>query len=390
MLYVFLKNKIIGADAAAPIVIELRARHPGHPVTYVVPSLQALQAIERNVVLHDALRESGRLVQVGRRRDGLFGYLESKIRGLVWLLGVAGRSFLKRTVHLHFGAFERWPFKLLFHVAPGRTLIADSAYHGFTKLMREFAQLKTDREFVLPPRHMTAALVFHEESDVGRAAASAGMPCFRMSAPHELPAWQRWLDAAAHRYFDELAKQQPALDQPWFVTLMLGYFGPHAFMRDPAGGIGLFEETLDVLCRTVPDVPIVIKPHAITNMDELGRSLAKFRRAKLVVCQLHPAMLAARSYAVVSNYYSTTQSTACRMGVPTIEYTDYSDRALAITNGGSIRPDHISHFCQRDPARFAEMLNELVVGRTEPVRLLRPVAVIDDRFFDFLATGRLH
>jgi hypothetical protein len=134
---------------------------------------------------------------------------------------------------------------------------------------------------------------------------------------------------------------------------------------------------------------LVLKPHVVTDMDQLRRSLAKFPRAKAVVCNLHPAMLAARSYAVISNYYSTTQSTAAQMGVPTVEYSEYGQRAYAITEGGSVRPDHIKYFIQRDAKRLREVVLELTANRERPVRLPMPRPQIDDRVFSFLADGRL-
>jgi hypothetical protein len=390
VLYVFLKNKLITADAAAPLIMELRARHPGQRVTFVVPSLKALQAIESNIVLHDALRQNGRIVQIGRRSAGAIGWIESKLRGLAWLFGMAVRSLSPRIIHMHFGAFERWPLKLLFHVAPKRSLLADSAFHGFTDRMVAFAQLKQDRADVVLPSHMSVGLAFHDKSYVRQSASNLGIPCFRMAAPHGLPSWQQWLERTAPRYLDELSREQPVLDQPFFITFVLGYFGPLDFFRDPEGGcLALFEEALDVVTKSVPDIPLVLKPHAVTDMDQLRRSLAKFPRAKTVVCNLHPAMLAARSYAVLSNYYSTTQSTAAEMGVPTIEYTEYGPRAYAATEGGSVRPDHITHFIQRDPERLRQVLQDLTKDRTQPVRFAAGQMSLDDRLFNFLATGQL-
>jgi hypothetical protein len=54
-----------------------------------------------------------------------------------------------------------------------------------------------------------------------------------------------------------------------------------------------------------------------------------------------------------------------------------------------VRPDHITHFIQRDPERLRQVLQDLTKDRTQPVRFAAGQMSLDDRLFNFLATGQL-
>ena len=82
---------------------------------------------------------------------------------------------------------------------------------------------------------------------------------------------------------------------------------------------------------------------------------------------LHPSVLATRARLVVANYYSTTLADVFNLNVPTVEYTDYSDRALAVTGGGSMRPEFVTHFINDDRARFRAALTEIMACPRRPL-----------------------
>ncbi|MDK1022136.1 MAG: hypothetical protein QGD90_10920, partial [Candidatus Hydrogenedentes bacterium] len=50
------------------------------------------------------------------------------------------------------------------------------------------------------------------------------------------------------------------------------------------------------------------------------------------------------------------------LGVPTIEYTDYSDEALRITDHGSARPEFVTHFINHDREEFERLVGELTAA----------------------------
>ena len=78
----------------------------------------------------------------------------------------------------------------------------------------------------------------------------------------------------------------------------------------------------------------------------------------IIISQLHPGILAMASKVFISNYFSYTLSTANLLSVPTIEYTEYNKNTLNITKQGSMYPEYVDYFINRDK----NMLKDAIIS----------------------------
>ena len=139
---------------------------------------------------------------------------------------------------------------------------------------------------------------------------------------------------------------------------MLGTFSPTPYLKSKKSKEILFTEILEVLTDLKINLPIFIKPHVISDKNVYLKILQKFSQKNIVITQLHPGILAMVSKVFISNYYSTTLSTASLLSVPTIEYTDYHNKTLKLTNQISMMPEYVDFFINRNKAKFKKVLLE--------------------------------
>lgn len=371
MIAVFLNNKLITADTILPLMIAVRRRRPRGHIRYYCFDRSTAADIRNNTVLHDALAETGRLCCLGRPPGGgalrLLGHRLRVLRHLAGLMLWAG---LPGTVFVHFKALNMGPFRLLARLRPRSTVFVEANCWGYHPVMMEKVG-----NIGRPPRRLPTpgaggvVVGFAESWPELTRPESAGKRRLVVPSTHLARDWLEWIRARADSYLaaDLTAAGHPA-DAPYLVYI-LAYFGPLGFLREPDSMETLFNETMDALAQVSQHIPVLLKPHAITDRATLDRAIAARAGARFAITHLHPAVLATRAVAFVGNYYSTTFGDAAAFRVPTIEYTDYSDETLAVTDGGSMRAEFVTHFLRRDP-QDPEALARLLahLAATEPGR----------------------
>ena len=117
---------------------------------------------------------------------------------------------------------------------------------------------------------------------------------------------------------------------------------------------------MDEFSARSDDVLVMLKPHAITDRARVEAAIRARPNGRFVVTDLHPMVLATHATLFVANYYSTTFADGHAMGVPTIEYSDYSTDALTVTGGGSMRAEYVTRFVNRDRAAFSSALDHFL------------------------------
>ena len=134
-----------------------------------------------------------------------------------------------------------------------------------------------------------------------------------------LKSWMQFISINASKY---LIKEFNGSIPKNVYTIMLGTFISPVYLKSNESVIDCFKDTLEVLTRMKGDVTILIKPHAISSPEIYEKVISNYSNSKIHITYLHPAVLAKISKVFISNYYSTTLSTAKCLGVPTIEYTE--------------------------------------------------------------------
>jgi len=381
-IHVLLKNKIIAADAIAPIAVELKSRHPAVRFHFIFPSAKAHEMCQRNIALYETLSELGKISAFGTLKPGRGSKLISRVKSAARLARLFLVTFMPNTRIVHFGALERLPFSVLFPLRAKRVVLVDSAFHGFTSGMRALAALKADRGEVPPPKAMGGAVVFHEQSFVRAGALELNVPIYTLAGIHNYPSWTNWLEARRERWLSRDLRKVVADSS--YALFVLGWLGKIDFI-DPDRCVGdLLRETLLAIKEAQPGLNVILKPHVITDMAQLDTILREVDHSRFVVSDVHPSILFDRARFVISNYYSTVQSSARDAGLVTVEYTAQSAAARAVNGGGSSRPDAISHFIDRDPAALVSVIGQLC-STEQPKRLDRAACVYDDALFEFLS-----
>jgi hypothetical protein len=381
-IIIFLKNKLISADAVTPLIMELRRRLPSLKAEFVILDKSTEAGLRKNMVLWEAMSSVGRITVLARHGRSWRGHILHRFKIIPALLRYSMLLLLRRAVLFHFGQIGASPLRFLSKFAGKNDLFVDAAFANITELQNGFDEIVRPREVASHVFHAPRVLAFNSGSKAYREARARSASTFLMGPPHLMLAWNEYIAQNAARYLNVELEGMPHADKP-IVAFMLGYLGHLDFMRDSDALLGLFEETLDVLLLACPETPILIKPHVITDMKVINGILERKANPLLKISYLHPSVLLNRAAFFIANYYSTTLSTASALGCPTVEYTDYSNAALALSRGGSMRPDSVSHFIPRDKRRLAEVAQELVS------RDWRPTAVsenspVDGSFIDFL------
>jgi len=211
--------------------------------------------------------------------------------------------------------------------------------------------LKPDRSNTFDLSLVKNIAVFEGESELAMQVRNRGREPIVIGKPHNLSGWISFLDEHCADVFPEHHKE--------IFSVILGTFGKLDFF--PAGNTAekLLTETIDILLERGQGRPIYIKPHVITDRNELKRILLKYADAPILITDLHPSILAKRAVFTLANYYSTVLSTVHGSNGITVEYTHYSEKALQLSNGRSMRDDSVTYFIQNDPEALRVLVSQL-------------------------------
>lgn len=360
MIAVFLNNKLISADTIIPLMMSVKQSQPLRTIEFYDFDLSTNQALRRNVVLWDALCYTGSLKSFGCVEGCKLERLRNKFKNLYLLLRLAVIACTRRTHFLHFKALNSGPLRLLFTINSKRTILAESNCWGYHKLMIErIGNIKKRRKVKTKPGRASTLLGFSQDWPELHHPGHDATAKVIVPSSHHAPAWQEFLKRNAKRYIrSALTKHGWSEDTQYFVFI-LGFFGKFDFFKDENTSLRLFEETLAVLENELPNTPVILKPHIITDQKTIARVLASFSDRQFIVADLHPMVLASAALAFIGNYYSTTFADAVAMGVPTIEYTDYTDEALVATQGKSMREEHVTYFINGNEISFRRALRDV-------------------------------
>lgn len=357
-LQIFLNNKLISCDTILPLAMELAPRVPAGSIKFIVANHATFEVIRANRVLYDVMSSVGELISIGRRPGQ--NRLLHRLRVGFILAGLIGRAWLDRSVMLHFKALNNGVFRLLYKVRPERVFFCENDSYGFTQKMYDVTYYSVpDRPPVFRIPLASHLISFSADWPLLRAPEVRGRPVYRFGATRVRRIWLDHVRKSADAYFEAEFRRVGLPSSQEILVVMLGYFGQLGYMRSDQAVRERLRELLTVLLRHAGDRPIFMKPHPVTDLDILHEEIARLNDRRLIVSYLHPMVLAQRAALFASNYYTTTLGDAAMLGIPTIEYTDYADEALAITQG-SMRPEFVSEFINGDIEELDRVVRSLL------------------------------
>lgn len=380
MIAVFLNNKLISADTVVPLMLDVRRSMPDRAIEFYCADAKTIGVLRMNVVLWEAMAAVGTFHDVSSPSRSLAGRVRGICRKLGAVVRLGCKALVGRVHFIHFRALNEWPFLALALVNPRRTVLMESTCWGYHKRMiEEVGNQNGQRQWSAKPGRGATLVAFSPDWPELADPAHAGKPKLVVPSTHFSPAWSDFLAAEGKRYVDDMltaAGWQPGTP---LLVYFLGYLGGFDFLRSRESMLELLEDTLDALEEYSQRMPVVLKPHAITDRAVLAQAIARRPRGRFIVADVHPMVLARFAVAVVANHFSLTFADAHAVGTPTIEHTQYSDATLALTKQASMRAEFVTHFVNSDPTRFRAVLAEMVdtpVARETMTRHGEPMAPV--------------
>jgi hypothetical protein len=360
MIVVFLNNKLISADTIIPLMMSVKESQPNRTIEFYDFDMQTAEALRRNIVLWDALSSIGTLESFGGVKGSKFQRLFNKFKNLYLVVRLAVIACTRRTHFVHFKALNSGPLRLLSAINPKRTILAESNCWGYHKTMIEsVGNIKRQRKTSTKAGRASALLGFSIDWPEFYQPDHTTTKKIIAPSTHYGPAWQTFIRNGAKRYTCSVLTTNGWPEDTPYIVFILGFFGKFAFFKNEMTALRLFRETVAMLDKEVVDFPIILKPHIITDRQLLSDALAPYSDKRFIVADLHPMTLASQAFAFIGNYYSTTFADAIVMGVPTIEYTDYTDETLAVTQGQSMRQEEVTYFLNNDETGLRQILRDV-------------------------------
>jgi hypothetical protein len=364
-LNIFVNRKLISCDTIVPLALEARRLAPRARISFCVTDGATAEAIRQNRVLGDAINECGRLLDLGRRPGR--GRLRHRLAVAPALARLFARTAADRALNFHFKALNKGLLSGLYRLAPGRAYYCQSDSYGFTRLMHDvtYDTIPPPAPIVRPPR-ATRLIAFTSDWVVSAAPACAHLERFVFGPTRRRRVWLDFVRRRADAYIEEDFARAGVAPTREILAVMLGVFEGLPYLREPDTVRRRLVELLRTLTAQGGGRAIFLKPHVVTDMAILRDALAAVPGGKFVITHLHPMVLAQRARLFACNYYSTTIGDAATLGVPTIEYTDYTDRTLQLTAGGSMRPEFVGHFVNGDPNELERVVRGALSSSPPP------------------------
>ena len=141
------------------------------------------------------------------------------------------------------------------------------------------------------------------------------------------------------------------------ILFILGYLGKFPQIHSKETGESLFRETIKVLL-TETDFLILLKPHAITDVQKIQTILSEYKTDRAIIIYNHIAIISKFCNLAICNYNSLSLPDVWYNGVKTIEYTCYEKRILNKTNFNSIVPKYVDVFINKNYEKLVAELKK--------------------------------
>ncbi|WP_147262196.1 hypothetical protein [Thalassospira xiamenensis] len=342
----------MSADAIVPVLLDGRRQGFTDEIRFYVQSPKTMKALKENSILWSALNQLGDVLLAVPESRQLGAILRHRLFALWWLPRLALSVIFGQAKIIHFGQlYSSAVYRILVSLRKSSVMVVEGAFAGFSETQTTFAKLKVDRSSTFDLSRVKNIAVFEGDSELAKKVRHRGRTPIVIGKPHNLSGWIDFLDERCADVFPE--------DHKEIFSIILGTFGKLDFFPAENTAEKLLTQTIDILLERGQGRPIYIKPHVITDRDELERILSKYADAPILITDLHPSILAKRAVFTLANYYSTVLSTVHGNNGITVEYTHYSEKALQLSNGRSMRDDSVTHFIQNDPEALRVLVSQL-------------------------------
>jgi hypothetical protein len=355
-LLVFINRKLISIDAILPLLCEVKDKNKLLKIKVVCPDYSTLEGIKKNHFIDDQIKNIGTISVLTLRKHNGKRSIKSIIKALILLGFIFKDVLLKNTSFIHFGLLFTKSFNFLNFFNKNNSYYCESDPYGFTQLMQDVTFLKKNHPINSYRIKNGNVIAF---SKVWNIDKNNEYKYFYYGPSRKRKFWINLVLSKSEYYLEkELIKNR--LDKnSTLISVMLGYFGELKYLSNKDSVMNCLDDTIKILSKHIKKEVVVFKPHVFTDLVILEKILKKYKNFNYIITYLHPMILATRSKFAIGNYYSTTLSDFNALGVKTIEYTDYCPEALSLTFGGSVRPEKIDYFINKDELHLSDTVKKL-------------------------------
>ena len=350
-IIVFVKNKLMSLDTVIPILLEMKVSYGIHSEIVVLDGM-AYNAIQDNVVLRDINNNIGSVLFLAKgSKVKILRYINALIPLSKIVIGC-----IKGDKIIHFGHLDVFPFKifsLLFNKNIYR--MQGTAYNFDYPVKLQFR--KNNPIPVLAGKNLI--ICSDDIKNTHFRNTGKEKTIYKIGETRTRKSWVEYINSKSEYYF---SKYHADVDiSSGFIVFILGGINREFTYN-------LFLSTIEILKLSNNNIPILIKPHAYTNIDNLNKAIAGLNL--FYITYLHPSLLASRARVFISNGFSNTFGDAHTYGVRTIEYVNFtnddveyaelSSEELKIRSKVSVEPKYVDYFINNDSDKLLKIMREVL------------------------------
>lgn len=370
-ILIILNSRLKTLDTILPLMMELNTNQV--EIIYYSPDELTTKSIKNNIVIYDCLKNSGKLLYFNKVD---YRFL-NKFKKIFFFFKLAIYAFFKllfNKIDLIYFSELKGKKKFLKYFKYNVFLCENDPY-GHTKHIEWTKKLEREKllgikinssSFFLPKQNM---IIFTK--DFYNLKKNINNPDVNFWPYSDLKLsknWYNYIIENKERYFRHEFEINKLKMYEKIITISLGIFNKD-FGWDKTGKImeELLDETLDSILDLKLNLPVFLKPYPITSKGKdleylkiLNNILKSKKYDKFIISYLHPMILAQKSIFMIANSNTANFADFKYFGVPTIEYTHYSDLLLKSTNYKSIRPDWATYFINHDKKKLIYVLQKIL------------------------------
>ena len=368
-LEIFLANKLISCDTIVPLIMSIKKNNKDLEVNYYIYHYKSYMDIKKNELMYYALKQTGKLHFRGSSNvKNKFLKIILRFKEIFFLLMLFIKLLLGKAKIVHFGTFAQYPFKLFLYFFPDLIYLMERSCiskHKNVIILDNIVRERKKSTDVIP----SSKNIIYFNENYFRDYDNVKINKFLMRNPRT---FRTWYDYIMHYGLSKVKLELEDLKYDYnkgYFLYILGYLGELDYLYSKNTMKDIIPCTLKILSQYGNGMPILLKPHTLTDMNILNKILKEYNFKNIHLTYLHPSALSVNAKLVVSNHFSGTQSDAYFFGAKTVEYSHYSNLALEKTNGQSMNPNYIDHFINNDPEKFKKIIQgSLLVKNKNKVR----------------------
>ena len=305
-IIVFVKNKLITLDTVLPILIEMKEKYNMTSKIVVFDDL-AYKAIHKNIVIKDAVDYVGSVIYITRGSKSKI----LRIMSVIFYMLILFPGFIKGNKVLHFGHLSDGVLRLISILFSKNVYHLQGSAYDFNYSLKIFEENNNIRA-----KQGGDNIVFFGKK-IGEEYFS-NVKCKKIFFFGETRTRLSWVSYIRNRsdYYFNLHHKSVDFSNGC-VVYILGAIEAIDYKKR------LFLNTVNILKSINLKIPILVKPHAFTEMKVVHNAIENLPMAHITY--LHPSLLATKSKLFISNNFSNTLADAHSFGVPTIQYSYYDN-----------------------------------------------------------------